>query len=68
MPESTKQAIYIDYLFQEFLYKFKDFFSIEKNGQPMQKSDLKWRDFIVKFLDCLEPRRYTAADEDFIQD
>ena len=43
LPNSKKQAIYIDYLFQEFLYKFKHFFKIEKNGHLMYKEDLKWR-------------------------
>lgn len=66
LPNSTKQAIYIDYLFQNFLYKFKDFFKIEKNGYVLQKTDLKWRQFIVKFLDSLEPRRYLVTDDDFI--
>ena len=55
------QQIYIDYLFQDFLYKFKFFFRIKKNGQYLGTQDNKFRVFLVKFLNCLEPRRYTEA-------
>lgn len=68
LPNSTKQAIYIEYLFRDFLYKFNDFFTVVKNGSILQKTDIKWRQFIVRFLDCLEPRRYQATDDEFIQD
>ena len=59
LPISTRQSLFIDYLFKEFLYKFGDFFKLEHNGILLNKSDSKWREFIYKFLYTLEPRHFT---------
>lgn len=59
LPISTRQSLFIDYLFKEFLYKFGDFFKLEHNGILLTKSDSKWREFIYKFLYTLEPRHFT---------
>lgn len=70
---TTVQSIFIDYLFKDFLYKFKDLFQIEitlpssTQKQLLLPTDYKWRQFMVKFLQTLEPRLFTNLDE-LIQD
>ena len=56
LPEVTVQKIYIDYLFKNFMYNFRTFLKIKRKGKMMQKTDNKYRVFLVKFLSCLEPR------------
>ena len=73
LPVTTVQSIFIDYLFKDFLYKFKDLFQIHiqlpSSTQTIMlvPSDHKWRQFVVKFLKTLEPRIFTNLDE-LIQD
>ena len=39
LPESTIQNIYLDYLFQEFIYRYKSWFRIEINGRLQKISE-----------------------------
>lgn len=67
LPVGTVQSIFIDYLFKDFLYKFKDLFQIEiQSGgqkQMLLPTDYKWRQFMVAFLNKLEPRQFTDLEE-----
>lgn len=71
LPVGTVQSIFIDFLFKDFLYKFNDLFELEINiGGTVQKlmpSNYKWREFMVIFLNTLEPRLYTDLEE-IVQD
>lgn len=68
LPISTLHKIYIEFLFKDFLYRFKNFFSLKLNNRVLDKNNIKWRYFIVKLLDVLEPRFYNNTDEDMIQE
>jgi hypothetical protein len=67
LPENTVQHIYINYLFKDFLYSHRNFFKVMKNDIPLTSEDLSYRVFLVKFLNCLEPRKYEEG-VDLIQD
>ena len=55
----TVQKIYVEYLFKNFMYKFRGFLKIKRKGRIMRSTENKYRVFLVKFLSCLEPRRYS---------
>ena len=70
LPESVTQQIYINYVFQDFIYKFGTLFRYRnakgkivycKNAHPA------FRQQVVKMLMNLEPRYYTVGG-DMIQD
>jgi len=83
LPKEIRVAIYKDFLFHNFLYKFKFFFTIRKNDlmqniivkSIMRKKSLgtyEWTDrhycsFMIRFLSCLEPRQY-QKDEIILRD
>lgn len=61
LPESTVAQIYIDYLFKDFLYKYKSYIlgTMSVNVEQLsEEHSAKTRIFLVKFVRCLEPRRY----------
>jgi hypothetical protein len=57
--------IYIEYLFSDFLYTFKNTFVIIEKKLGAQS--VKYNDFIFEILNNLMPRLYHESD-DFIQD
>lgn len=59
LPEVTVQKIYVEYLFKNFMYKFRQFLKIKRKGKIMLRTENKYRVFLVKFLSCLEPRQYS---------
>ena len=60
LPESTVSQIYIDYLFKDFLYKYKSYIQgcSMIHGVETEDTSMKSRIFLVKFVRCLEPRRF----------
>ena len=81
LPQSVQGQIFIDYLFTDFLYKYKSYFTppkiknkkqhVGKNQQHKimadMNNDYKHREFLVEFVKRLEPRFYTQ-NGDMIQD
>ena len=66
LPETTVQNIYIDYLFNEFIYRYELHFRYTVKDKLVSLSNLKFRRFLVQFLHNLEPRRYLEMEK--IQD
>jgi hypothetical protein len=50
LPETTVQSIYIDYLFNEFIYKYDSYFRYKINDKNVPLSNFKYRRFLVTFL------------------
>ena len=71
LPEHVQNEIYKSFLFSSFLQKFKDFFTIEKESDPdlyqgtqpefYSWEDSDYRDFMMEFLQNLEPRLEKAG-------
>jgi hypothetical protein len=64
LPDATIQSIYISFLFRDFLYIFDSFFTIQidSSGTIISRDDYFYRQFIVSFLQNLEPRIYLESD------
>jgi len=65
LPYYVQSEIFVDYLFNDFLYKYKAYFKIEFEGNAYKKlqlrnenHELKHRKFLVEFVKRLEPRFY----------
>jgi hypothetical protein len=50
LPETTVQNIYIDYLFNDFIYKYDSYFRYKVNDKLVPLSNIKYRRFLVNFL------------------
>ena len=70
LPHQVTQQIYIEYVFQDFIYKFGHIFRFHNSVNKLvfcQKENTMFRSQIVMLLQEVEPRYYTAGDE-LIQD
>ena len=73
LPYYVQGEIVIDYLFTDFLYKYRSYF-ISKNidNSPSNYKDVfqdqKMRKFLVDFVKTMEPRFYKQSNNDMIQD
>ena len=56
LPEEVIHSIYLDYLFRDFLYKFRSIFRETVNGKPIDTYDLNYKQLIIHLLRHLEPR------------
>lgn len=71
LPETTVQQIYIDYVFQDYVYKFRHQFRYKsKVGQTifLQREDPAFRPHLLKLLKELQPRQYLVGSNNMIQD
>lgn len=62
LPQQIKRQIFKDYLFDEFIYMFKDHFKFYK-VEFSKRIEIGWSDnnyqqFMLKLLQSLEPRSY----------
>ena len=70
LPENVTQQIYINYVFQDFIYKFGNLFRYRNSKNKivyMKNNNPAFRQQMVKMLMNLEPRYYTVGG-DMIQD
>lgn len=69
LPYEVQGQIFIDYLFTDFLYKYRSVILAQDKGRThnLGSADPKLRNFLVDFVKCLEPRFYMPGEE-FIQD
>lgn len=70
LPENVTQKIYIDYVFQDFAYKFSYYFRYRNQRNQIvicKKTHTTFRQQIVKLLKELQPRRYQVGGN-IIQD
>lgn len=72
LPYNVQSEIIIDYLWNDFLYKYRSYFTALK---PLKENKLteafktkNLRGFICNFVKVLEPRFYSNTSEDIIQD
>lgn len=64
LPESVVQQIYIDYVFQDFIYKFSNIFRYKNPKNQIvfcKKTHTVFRQQVVKLLKNLQPRYYKAG-------
>ena len=72
LPYNVQGEIVIDYLWNDFLYRYRSYFHALK---PLRENKLteafktkELRGFIVDFVKILEPRFFTSSNDDVIQD
>lgn len=82
LPVTIQQQILVDYLFSDFLYKYKSYFTNnfynpndiyikKKDGEPINKfkieqKEASYRRFLSEFVKKLEPRIYDKTKNDII--
>lgn len=64
LPEAVTQKIFIDYLFKDFVYKFKNICRYELNDKTVMPhmDEKEFRINMVELLKNLEPRLYFNSD------
>ena len=67
LPYSVQSEIFIGYLFQDFLYTYRFYFS-PKRPSTFSFCQQEQKEFLVDFVKCLEPRMYKQTDQEMIQD
>ena len=66
LPDYVQQNIYIDYLFSDFLYRYRNYFKADPYLMKLRKKNLyaedpDKREFLVNFVKKLEPRFYEQS-------
>lgn len=62
LPETLVHNIYIDFLFNEFIYQYNFYFRYEYGKKLVLLQDVKFRRFLILFLKNLEPRLYLEKE------
>jgi hypothetical protein len=66
LPEVVVHSIFIDYLFREFLYRFRFLFIHKYTGTKRHHhhhhNDINYKRYLVKFLQNLEPRFFNEME------
>ena len=72
LPMSVQIEIYVDYLFSDFLFKYRFYFRPKKIQNKIEwitiDNDNKHREFLVDVVKFLEPRIYKHSDNEMIQE
>lgn len=71
LPYYVQGEIIIDYLFTDFLYKYRTYFiPVNTGNNPNNYKDVfqdqKMRNFLVEFVKVMEPRFYKQVNNDMI--
>jgi len=72
LPMGVQIEIYVDYLFCDFLFKYRFYFRPKKANKKIliewitTDNDNKHREFLVDFCKFLEPRLYKHSDNEMI--
>lgn len=56
LPTHVQQSIYIDFIFKDFLYRYKRLFTLRYKNRQLSFHDEIYCKFIVSFCKNLEPR------------
>lgn len=71
LPDYVQQNIYIDYIFSDFLYRYRNYFKADPylmklSNKNIYAVDPDKREFLVEFVKKLEPRFYEQSKNDLI--
>jgi hypothetical protein len=73
LPEYIQSDIFVDYIFSDFLYRYRNYFRPESHVWKLKKKNIYAQDpeqkaFLVEFVQKLEPRIYDQSKNEMIQD
>jgi hypothetical protein len=71
LPDYVQQNIFVDYLFSDFLYRYRNYFKADPYLMKLRKKNIyaedpDKREFLVEFVKKLEPRFYEQSKNELI--